>query len=68
MLVSPFERSREVSRDARGPSEHAADATSRERYRCKELLGTIKLHPRDGYFEAKLCASFQGLLPLSSEQ
>ena len=41
---------------------------ARARYQLKELLGTVRMHPRDGYLEAELTGSFGGLLSLASEQ
>jgi len=41
---------------------------ARARYQLKELLGTVRLHPRDGYLEAELTGSYEGLIALASEQ
>ena len=41
---------------------------ARARYQLKDLLGKVKLHPRDGYLEAELAGSFRGLLSLAAEQ
>jgi hypothetical protein len=41
---------------------------ARARRQLKEVLGKIKLHPRDGYLEAELCGSFRGFMSLTSEQ
>ena len=41
---------------------------AKARYQLKELLGKVRLHPRDGYLEAELSGNFGGLLSLASEQ